>query len=320
VKPAHPATRIAIAASLAVAGCAFLILMSRLGVWPRLFVPIPLEHGGAFAFLFWSVIAACVIIWAGLFAILNLLPSYAKRRLVVVVTFLAGLYYILEFFLPAENRYLFFWDPEHANPFSPLISPLGDALTTIGGFTFFLAALSLFAIHGKNVVRLRPGWYNSVAFFVATILMAVFGLWKAYGNPNTTLWARITVDQVYDYLFADMFVPLNATIFSVLAFYIATAAYRAFRVRNVEAAFMMISAFLVMLGQVPLGQWLTRWLPETGPLSILRLEIICNWILGFISTAGFRAVLFGLLVGGLAMSLRLWLSLERGAFFEQRER
>jgi hypothetical protein len=33
--------------------------------------------------------------------------------------------------------------------------------------------------------------------------------------------------------------------------------------------------------------------------------------------AGLRAVTFGIFVGALAMSLRIWLNLERGAFFEQ---
>ena len=80
---------------------------------------------------------------------------------------------------------------------------------------------------------------------------------------------------------------------------------------------MMIAAFNSMLGQVPLGMWLTRALPLSGPLSSLRMEAMANWTLGVISMAGLRAVLFGILVGYLAMSLRIWLSLERGAFFEQ---
>lgn len=80
---------------------------------------------------------------------------------------------------------------------------------------------------------------------------------------------------------------------------------------------MMVAAAVCMLGQVPLGMWLTHSLPLSGPLSSLRMEAMANWTLGVISMAGLRAVGFGILVGGLAMSLRIWLSLERGAFFEQ---
>lgn len=80
---------------------------------------------------------------------------------------------------------------------------------------------------------------------------------------------------------------------------------------------MMAAAVIVMVGQVPVGQWLTSGLPHHGVLSMFRTEIAANWLLEVINSAALRAVLFGLLVGGLAMSLRLWLNLERGAFFDQ---
>ncbi len=118
----------------------------------------------------------------------------------------------------------------------------------------------------------------------------------------------------YDILFNGMFNSLDATMFAILAFFIVSAAYRAFRVRSAEATLMMLSAFIIMLGQVPLGIVLTNWIPHDSHFAIFRLEVMANWILTGINAAAFRAIIFGILMGYLAMSLRVWLSLERGAY------
>ncbi|UCH33735.1 MAG: hypothetical protein JSV65_14355 [Armatimonadota bacterium] len=298
-------------------GLAAAVLLWRLSqVLRPLFEP---TRGAAF----YAAVAASVALWIALMFGIHRLPPAAKKRVVIIATFTAGLFYVLEFYLPGRSA-IFFWRAGRGNPFSPMVVTVGNAVSVIAGFTFFLAAFSLSLVHGKNIAARRPGYYNSIAFFIAFLAMAVFGLWATYGPEANViirrfLWVHdLTVQQVFhDYLFNSMYVALNSTLFSVLAFYMATAAFRAFRIRSAEAAFMMIAAFICMLGQVPLGMWLTRALPLSGPLSSLRMEAMANWTLGVISMAGLRAVLFGILVGYLAMSLRIWLSLERGAFFEQ---
>jgi hypothetical protein len=122
---------------------------------------------------------------------------------------------------------------------------------------------------------------------------------------------------VYEVLFNGLYGPLQAATFSLLAFYIASAAYRAFRIRSAEAGLMMAAAFIVMLGQVPFGRWLTSWLPAAGPLASFRLEVLGDYVLTWLNTPAQRAIAFGVAVGALAMSLRLWLSLERGTFFSE---
>ena len=103
------------------------------------------------------------------------------------------------------------------------------------------------------------------------------------------------------FLYRSFFVPLGAAMFSLLAFYVASAAYRTFRVRSVEAGVMMSAALIVMLGQIP-----------HGPLYISpKLVPIRLWLLEQLSTPAFRAIFFGSAIAGLAMAVRMWLSLER---------
>jgi hypothetical protein len=58
---------------------------------------------------------------------------------------------------------------------------------------------------------------------------------------------------------------------------------------------------LVMIGVVPLGAQISPALPT-----------IANWVLAQLNAPAQRAIEFGVGIGGLAMAIRLWLSLERG--------
>jgi hypothetical protein len=103
------------------------------------------------------------------------------------------------------------------------------------------------------------------------------------------------------FLYNAFFVPLGAAMFSLLAFYVANAAYRTFRIRSLEAGIMMTAALIVMLGQIPHGPMLIS--PQLVPLRL--------WLLEQLSTPAFRAIYFGSAIAGLAMAVRMWLSLER---------
>ncbi len=119
----------------------------------------------------------------------------------------------------------------------------------------------------------------------------------------------------YDVLFTGLYIPLESTTFALLGFYIVSAAYRAFRIRSTEAALITVVAFIMMMGQVPLGQALTSWIPEGGASGWMRIENVTNWLLSKPAAAAFRGILFGAYMGWFALSLRVWLSLERGSYF-----
>jgi hypothetical protein len=112
-------------------------------------------------------------------------------------------------------------------------------------------------------------------------------------------------------VFDWIYMPLKSTLYALLAFFVASAAYRAFRLRSREASLLLISAFLVLIGRTPFGVSLTAWLPER--LHFLRLDELSLWIMKVPNTAGWRAVLIGIALGVVAMSLRLILGLERAA-------
>jgi hypothetical protein len=111
----------------------------------------------------------------------------------------------------------------------------------------------------------------------------------------------------YNFLNKGVFVPLGAAMFSLLGFYIAAAAYRAFRVRSLEASLMMIAAVLVVCGQTSFT--LMLW----DGFSPIR-----NWLLQVPNSAAFRGIAIGAGVAGLVLAFRMWFSVESKYFGKKR--
>lgn len=93
---------------------------------------------------------------------------------------------------------------------------------------------------------------------------------------------------------------MMATMFSMLAFFIASAAYRAFRARTVPSAILLATAVIVMLGRIPMGQYIYDALPSWA-----------NWIMMVPSVAVQRGIIIGAALGAASMSLRILVGIER---------
>ena len=135
------------------------------------------------------------------------------------------------------------------------------------------------------------------------VTKALRGLADSWRNLRNLEYEHSNAKHVYRLLFEGLFVSLGSAMFSLLGFYIAAAAYRAFRIRSAESSLMMIAAVLVMLGQIPFGVWIWSGLPD------VRL-----WLLEIPNSAAFRAITFGAGVAGLVMAFRMWLSIESESF------
>lgn len=228
-----------------------------------------------------------------------------RRMLIMTVTFAGGLYYFCKFLFPRE------WG-------------LQDTLPTVTGVIIAISALAigigvinLWIHHLQVIVRRRAGWYNSAALLVAMVTMLVSVLLKFYYPDSGTFKA------FFQFLFQQVYLALDKTTFSLLALYMASAAYRSFRVRSREATVMMVVSLMVMLGQMPMGQQLTRDLASTEPTwnvfwQSLKFEHLRAWIMDVWNVGAQRGIAFASMAGAVAFSLRLWFSLERGSFFEDK--
>ena len=269
------------------------------------FAPMP-GHGPAY----FGKLAGSFFLVVAVLAALQLAPRRSRRGIIAFFTFLGGLYYVAEFFWPATHG---------KNPLSPYTDSVANIAAVVGAFAIGVGVISLLQLHTRAVARQRPGWGNSVVLIVMFVLMLVFGLLNDYKPHLHVFGTGVTSVDVFKFLFQGGLTNLGAATFSMIAFYIASAAYRAFRIRSLEATLLMAAALIVMLGAVFFGTELTNWIPKApdNPWSNFRIENIAQWLLMQVNAPAQRGILFGLTIGLLATSLRLWLSLERSAYFDQ---
>lgn len=134
------------------------------------------------------------------------------------------------------------------------------------------------------------------------------GVFAAYGGfsgdfEGGDAWFNV----ICDYTFS----PLQAVAFALLAFFVASAAFRAFRARNTEATLLLVTAFIILLGRTAVGTWLTQALPDTGIASFFQIPNLQAWLMSYPFTAGSRAILIGISLGIVATSLKVILGIER---------
>jgi hypothetical protein len=119
-----------------------------------------------------------------------------------------------------------------------------------------------------------------------------------------------TPASVFGWQYEFMFKPLQATMFSLLCFFVASAAYRAFRAKNVQAILLLVTASIILLGQTIAGYWLTGWIPESSPLAPFKIKNLVEYVAVFL-TAGSRAIMIGIALGVASTSLRVLLGIDR---------
>lgn len=121
-----------------------------------------------------------------------------------------------------------------------------------------------------------------------------------------------TRGSLFNWMFVYIFTPLSATMFALLAFFVASASYRAFKIRNFEATLLLISGIIIMLGRVPIGGSISSWFIMY--IIVLALSAGVNtWLKN--RTYTLAALIGGLLVVTIAGFISGWPVDKPGIFY-----
>ena len=201
-----------------------------------------------------------------------------KRTIPLIIAFMLGIVMFFQYYVPHEAS-------------EDVLTNVNEWGMIIAAFALAIGLASLTHTHVGKIRKLVPGWGYSAVLLLAMVVMTIAGFISKGSNEETA---------VYGWMYGNMLVALQGTMFSILAFFIASAAYKAFRARTFEATLLLIAAIIVMLGRVPIGSAMTGELANAA-----------GWILDWPAMAARRAIFFGVALAMIATSMRIIFGIER---------
>ena len=199
--------------------------------------------------------------------------SWVRRReiplIIFAVTFLISLlqYYLAVPFLSEVNTEMTNW------------------VLIMSTFALGTGLIALCIYHGKIIMQKKSGYFVSIILFISMLMLFI----SYYAAPSFA-----------DYLYNEIYTPLSIAIICFTAFYNYTAIYRAFRVRNIDAAVFAFAAVFLMMLYAPIFEVI---LPQTATVA--------NWILDVPNMGASRGVIIGVALGTIAIAVRVLLGYEK---------
>ena len=202
-----------------------------------------------------------------------------KREVPMIISIVAGIFVLIGFFVP-----------------HPAIRTTYDDIQQwviiVVAFTYVLGMANVLRINVRQISRRETDWPYKTAL-VAGLLVTM-----AVGFSEGTRY--LDDGSRFSWIYNTFYSSMAATMFSLLAFFIASAAFRAFRVRSVEALLLAVAAFILMLGRVPIGNLIHPALP-----------LAADWLMEIPQNAAKRGILMGAALGVMATGFRIILGIEK---------
>ncbi len=205
-----------------------------------------------------------------------------KRTVPLLITMLSGLFVLVGFFV-REPRVRTVYDD------------IQQYVIVVVAFTYVLGVANVLRtnldeifVHGKRTAD----WPHKAVLVLGLLVTVAIGFseGRRYLDDGSH----------FSWIYSTFYTPMSATMFALLAFFIASAAFRAFRVRTPEALLLAIAAFILMLGRVPIGAAIHPWIPPAA-----------DWLMEIPQNAAKRGILMGAALGVIATGLRVIFGVEK---------
>jgi hypothetical protein len=183
-------------------------------------------------------------------------------------------------------------------------STIQSWVLVIVNFSVILGIVMISRMHKGRIDRRKPG-DKSWVFSAWLIGLVIFYFFLGVYGVESTGSASPNRNPMFDWVYQNINVALDSAMYSLLAFYISSAAFRAFKARTKEAAVLLLSGAAIMLYNAPAGSMIF------GPLAP-QFNLLGEWITNVPQMAGLRGIMIGAAVGAIALGIRVMTGRERG--------
>lgn len=220
--------------------------------------------------------------------------QFLRLTLPLLLTAVAGLIPIVAFMASPQTEWIQNSKDE-----------LEQWMVIIAAFALLLGVVNVVQSNVKKIERRQKGWQYGAYLLAGLIAMGSVGVLSAFriGPFDGIGFAADGSRTPFQYMAEFIFNPLQAAMFALLAFFMASAAFRAFRARNVEATILLVAAGIVMIGRIPLGEMLMGGSPFLGNFT--------EWLMNWPNGAAQRGIMIGAALGAASLSLRVIVGVER---------
>jgi hypothetical protein len=155
---------------------------------------------------------------------------------------------------------------------------------------YFVSVLAVISVTRRNITRMLSksrSWIYGVITVVLMYYMIAVGF--IFG----------TKDISFTFFYNSSLVPLESMVSGILLFYMASAGYRAFRVKNLKSGLLLSAVFLILLKNAPIGSAIWTGFQPVG-----------TYVMDGIVGSANRAFKIGVAVAGIALTARVLLGRE----------
>ena len=219
---------------------------------------------------------------------------FFRLQLPLFLTAVAGLVPIVAFFASTEATQVH-WFKDRVEKY----------MIIIASFAILLGVVNVVQSNVRKIERRTKGWPYGIFLLAGLFGMAIVGILGA-GRVGPFQGIGYLPDggrTAFQWGAEFLFNPLQATMFSLLAFFMASAAFRAFRGHNLEATILLIAAGVVMLGRIPFGEMILGNRPYLAKFT--------DWLMDWPNMAAQRGIMIGAALGAASLSLRVIVGIER---------
>jgi hypothetical protein len=199
-----------------------------------------------------------------------MMSQILKRTIPLAIITIIGTLLVIEFFIADD-----------------LLKAFRSNITLWGVIIYNAAAIVgaafLWINHGKNLIS-TGSWEKKLPSAVALVtFLIVIGIAAFYGPSSSQ----------YNTMYGTTLAEIMLTTFGIIYIYTIESAYRAFRIKTIDAAALFVSGLSYFLREIPL---MVAWVPAIVPIS--------DWILNYPSRGALAVGVLTAAIGAIMVGVR----------------